>query len=456
MKYLEGVELIRQIETEYEVMSIKYKGISAWSYLRLYLLDRITAKREFRASRSVILQVLKGLFFYNPLQLFKSYNVWVFTGSERRKRIGGKMVQRVSGGVSANEKNSLMIEKPSIGVGHFKRRDINEKNIVSEAWLLMTLRIIEMLSRPFPVKVENEELVKKILSDKKLVFDYKHYLRLLNAQRMAMRLMLGITWKPKMVMMESPYDSMGYMWAFHQAGVKVIELQHGVLNRNHNAYNAIAYEKNMNPDCICVFGEEEFNYFTKEKPSYAPIIRMTGLYMLELADLYFNVDLFGEYRKKYNRVIVAAGQSNAERELSEFVDSIARMRKDIFFVYIPRSSNADVHFSTENVLVKRDVNIYEYLKWADIHMTISSTTCLEAHYFHTPTIFVDLNHLATEYYGDILTKKNGAVYISKQEEFAGAVKELGNGDFEWKELFAHHHTDTIKKIVEDELSHASL
>ena len=173
--------------------------------------------------------------------------------------------------------------------------------------------------------------------------------------------------------------------------------------------------------------------------------------MMELADMYFNVDLFAEYKKKYSKIIIAAGQTNAEKELGEFVEAAARKRKDMLFIYIPRLSNADVHFSTENVLLKTGVNIYEYLKWADVHLTISSTTCLEAHYFHTPTIFVDLNHLATEYYGDILTKKNGAVYITKLEEFDGAVNELNGGDFEWKELFAHHHTERIKKVVEDEM-----
>lgn len=451
MKYLEGVELIRQIEKEYDVMGIKYKGVSAWSYLRLYLLDRITANRENKISRSVIALVLKSLFFYNPFLLFRHYDLWLFTGCERRKIIGDKMIQRVSGGASTSIKKSLMIEKPSKPIGHYRKNYIQEKYIVSEAWLLMTLRVIELLSRPFPVKVENEELLKKILHDKNLGFDYKHYLRLLNAQRVAMRLMLGITRKPKMVMMESPYDTMGYMWAFHHAGVKVIELQHGVLNRNHNAYNAIAYDRQMTPDCICVFGETEYNYFTKEKPDYAPIVKMTGLYMMELADMYFNVDLFAEYKKKYSKIIIAAGQTNAEKELGEFVEAAARKRKDMLFIYIPRLSNADVHFSTENVLLKTGVNIYEYLKWADVHLTISSTTCLEAHYFHTPTIFVDLNHLATEYYGDILTKKNGAVYITKLEEFDGAVNELNGGDFEWKELFAHHHTERIKKVVEDEM-----
>lgn len=452
MKYLEGVALIRQIESEYDVMSIRFKGVSAWSYLRLYLLDKITDNREFKASRSIIALVLRCLFFYSPFQIFKHYDAWVFTGCERRKRIGDKMIQRVSGGVACSVGKCLMIEKPSKQVGHYKREEINEKSIVSEAWALMTLRVLCFLSKPFPVKLENEELMRRILQEKGLDFDYKHYLKLLNAQRMTMRMLMAIVPKPKMVFMESPYDTMGYMWAFRQVGVMVIELQHGVLNRNHYAYNACAYEKGMNPDCICVFGEEEYNYFIQEQPRYAPEVRMTGLYMLELADSFFNVDLFAEYRKKYDKIIVAAGQSDAEKELSTFVNEVARRRKDILFFYIPRLNDADIRFSEENVVLKTDVNIYEYLKWANVHLTNSSTTCLESHYFHTPTIFFDFNHRSTEYYGHILFEENGAMYIQNSDQFDSALNKLLNQKTKWKELFAHNHAERIKQLVQGVLS----
>ena len=39
MTYLEAVALLHDIESKYDVMSIKYKGVSVWSFLRLRLLD---------------------------------------------------------------------------------------------------------------------------------------------------------------------------------------------------------------------------------------------------------------------------------------------------------------------------------------------------------------------------------------------------------------------------------
>lgn len=443
--------MIHQIEREYDVMSIRYRGIKAWSYLRLYLMDRITANREHKMSGGVVSLVLRSLFAYNPLHVFRKYDVWMLTGCERRKLLGDKMVQRVSGGIPQCELDSLMIEKPNREIGHYKREVIEEKNIISEAWLLMLTHIIEIALRPFKPKVEHDELIQKILEEKNLKFNYLHYLRLLNAQRKAMKMMLRITNNPKMVFMESPYDSMGYMWAFHEAGVKVIEMQHGVLNRNHNAYNAIDYEHQMNPDSICVFGEEEYKYFVNEKPQYAPEVRMTGLYMLERAGRFFETDIFAEERKEYDKIIVVAGQANAEKELGYFVDQVAAVCKKSYFVYVPRHNDEKLDFKSRNVRLKTGVNIYEYLKWADIHVTISSTTCLEAHYYHTPTIFVNFDNLAREYYGHILKEKNGAVYITKPEEFSGALNKLEEQKTEWRELFTHDHQGKIRELINENI-----
>ena len=451
MNYLDGVKQIKQIEEEYDVMSIRYKDISAWSFLRLHILDKITDNREFKPSGSIILLVLKSLFSYNIFQIFKRFDFWVFTNCERRKCIGDKMVQRVSGVFSDQRFDYLMIEKPSVSKGHYKRSEIKERNIISEAWLLLISRLLMFVSKPFPIKIENEDIIKAIIKDKGIDFDYRHYLKLLNAQRLAVRFMITITKKPKMIFMESPYDTMGYMWAFHQAGVRILVLQHGVLNNNHYAYNALSYEKEMNPDCLCVFGEEEYNYFKIQKPQYAPMVKMTGLYMLELADSFFNVDPFVGYRKKYDLIIVVAGQPNVEHELSLFVDEIALSRKDVLFIYIPRSNDANISFKAENVVLKYDVNIYEYLKWADVHMTISSTSCLEAHYYHTPTIFWNYYNVSCEYYGHILCEENGAMYIEYPQQFNSALTTLLNMQIKWKELFAHHHAERINQLINETL-----
>lgn len=451
MNAIEVVKIIKEIEKKYDVMSIKYKGVSVWPFLRLYLKDSVASNRENKASASNIKLVLRCLFAYNPLRALKRHDVWSFTACERRKRLGEKMIHRISGAFAAEGVNCLMIEKPLKGYGHYSRDEIEEKEIISEAWLLMLFHVIEVFSRWSNPKLENEDLLKQILTENNLKFNYLRYVRKLNAQRMAMQLMLKMIPKPKVAMMECPYDTMGYMWAFHDAGIKVIEMQHGSLNGKHLSYNSIDYDPRINPDCICVFGEGEYKYLTEEKPQYAKEVRSTGLYILDLADRFFNRDIFEEERKFYKAIIVVSGQPYWEEPLSSFVDAVAAEHKELLFMYIPRKHREDLRFESENVRLKNDVNIYEYLKWADIHITITSTTCMEAQFFRTPTIFFNyLNH-SVNYFNDILKEENGFTYVDVPQQFKDAFHRIFKQNIEYRDFFAHNHVKRIMEVVNESI-----
>lgn len=451
MQPLEGVKLIKDIEQKYDVMSIKYKGISVWPFLRLYLKDSVTNSRESKASASNIGIVLRSLFAYNPFRAFRKHDIWSFTACERRKKLGSKQVHRISGAFASEGLNLLMVEKPSAGMSHFPLREIEEKDIISEAWLLMTFHALEFFSRITTPNVENVDLLKRILADKHISFDYLRYVRMLNAQRKAMRMMTSFLPKPKAVFIECPYDTMGYLWALHEKGIKVVEMQHGSLNGNHLSYNAKAYEPKLNPDCICVFGEGEYKYLTEEKPEYAPDVRMTGMYFLERADQWFAKDVFEEDRKNFKEIVVVSGQPSWEEPMAEFIDTVAFNHKDLLFIYIPRRVRDDLLFTSENVRLANGVNIYEYLKWADVHITISSTTCMEAQYYHTPTIFYNFENIPATYFKDILREENWAVLVDAPQQFDDAYKSIHKSDIIYTEYYAHNHVERIMKVIEENL-----
>ena len=342
-----------------------------------------------------------------------------------------------------------MIEKPLKGIGHYQKKEIEERDIISESWLLMFFHAMEVLSRVAKIKLDNEKLIEKILRDYNLKFNYLRYVRILEAQRRAMHLMLALSSKPKVAFIECPYDTMGYLWAFHEKGIKVVELQHGSLNGNHIAYNAEEYERNTNPDCICVFGEDEYNYFVNDKPQFAPQVRMTGLYMLERADHFFADDVFLKDRASYKAVVVIAGQPVYEEKLSKFVDAIAALHQKLLFVYIPRQKKGDLVFDSDNVRLVYGVNIYQYLKWADIHMTITSTTGLESQFFRTPTIFYDDKRIASRYFDGVLREENGVRFVETSDQFTTAFNDLYGHDFSYREIFAHHHVKRIMEVLNE-------
>ena len=455
MTYLEAVKLIKDFEYKYDVMSILYKGESVWPMLRVRILERITGDDIIRKSSgsSAIKQVLKTLFYYNPLLYFKRYKIWVFSHNGSRNVIGDKRVERTTGCVIDAEPSTLFIEKPDAHQVDYPRKSIPEKQIVSESWILMLVHIFATLFPLKFIKITNERLLIELLHDIKIQFDYRRAIRLLYAQKRTFDALLYICHKPKAVVIECPYTIMGYVWSLHKHGIWVVEMQHGVLNNHHYAYNSLCHSDLLNPDEMWVYGDEEYRYMNSEDCHYCHKVNKVGLYFLDYAREFFINDPFEVYRRQYTTICLVAGQTGYEDALSDYVKEVAKDNKDCLFLYVPRKTDVDLEFNADNVILKTGVNIYEYMIWCDIHLTISSTTCLECHYYHKPTIFYDFRKLASTYYGDILQKENGVVYTESSGSFKNALEQLKNTEMCFRDIFTNGTVQKMKdllKMVDDE------
>lgn len=452
MNYLEAIDAIKKIEDEYDVMSVKYNGLSVWPHLRIYLVNKLFNNKEPQTISGNFKLVLKTLFKFNPLCALKKHDIWAMFATDDRKKLGGQYVESVCGYLTDLNTNTLLIEKASKVVGHYSKDLMPEKDVISTSWFYLLIFSYERLLRLKKLKIENEEVIKQILKDYYIDFDYEYYIRVLLAQKRIAKLFLSLTKKPKIVFIEAPYVYMGFVWVFHEKGIPVIEIQHGVLNEHHYAYNSIHPSKELRPDEICVFGIREYNYLFEDNKNYADKVTMVGSYILEKADEFFTKDIFEEKREVYHSIVVVSGQVEIEQILLQFVEKIANKHKKIFFVYIPRDKNADISTNIANVEIRRGVNIYEYLKWCDIHITRSSTTCLEAHYFKKPNVFFNYQKMASNYYGEVLKEKNAAFYINNVEQFGEAYKKILESDFEYLELYAYHSKENINKVINTYLS----
>ena len=447
MTYLEAVALIKEIEQKHDMMLIKYKGVSVWPLLRINIIDAISGNNDTMKSTgaSAVKQVLCTLFYYNPLNCLFKHKVWLFTAYERRKIIKGRKIQRVSGGVINAEPDTLVIEKPSPDQWSHPRSEVPEKAIVSESWLLFMVHALAFLSKPFSIKLENEKLLRDVLAGYGLKFDYVSSIRVLISQKRVFDAVLALLPKPKKVIIECPYTIMGYLWSLHNHDIRVIELQHGVLNDKHYAYNSHFHSSVLYPDEICVFGETEYNYLTSRENHYCKTVHKTGLFYLELAKESFTKDVYLEHRGLFSSIILVAGQRGYEEALANYVKSAAKSSPDCLFVYVPRSKDAGLTFNQKNILYRPGINIYEYMIWCDVHLTISSTTCLECHYYHKPTIFYNFSDMSVNYYSKVLSERNGAIYTNEVKEFGAALKYVLSQKFEYKEIFS---SDTIQKMRE--------
>lgn len=447
MRYIDAVQLFREIEKEYDVMSIRYKGLSLWPYFRIYLLDKISDNFATSYNASALRLVITSLFQYNPLRFFKKYRIWNFSSSTTRKKIGNTYEHHVSGYLHKSQYSTLTVEQRSPGIRKVCKSEIPEQNIVSNSWPLLLTATLEILTRAFTRRIEGEEILKKILERLDVSFNYKQRLGWLIAQKRTTDFFLTIGHKPDLIIIECYYTQMGRIWSAHNHNIPVVELQHGVLNKDHIGYNPTYHSDLLYPDEICVYGEEEYKYFTEKEFQFVKHVSMTGLYLLDRSAEFFFEDIFAKERNKYKSIVVVAGQRPGEEMLSAFIDDVARSLTDVLFVYIPRRMET-LSFSSPNVVLKVGVNIYEYLKWCDIHVTISSTTGLEAHYYRKPVVFCDFEDVAKEYYGDVISEKNGAFYLHTKEEFLELFPKIRPEQYVYRELFAHNSEERMANVLE--------
>ena len=307
--------------------------------------------------------------------------------------------------------------------------------------------MVELLLRPFPVKIERETLLKQIMEELQVQIDYKSRLRWLLANRVSKDIILAIGHKPELVVLECYYTGMGKIWSFHNHNIPVVELQHGVINKNHYAYNSEYRSDVLYPDELCVYGVEEYAYFTRKQIPFAKRISQTGVYILEQADKYFIRDIFDEYRSQFDKIAVVAGETGFEEQVASFIDEVANKLPSWLFIYIPRRST-DLKFCSPNVKFVFGVNIYEYLKWCDVHITRASTTGLEAHYFKKPVVFYDFDGVAKEYYKGVIDEKNGAFYLDSIDDFCALLPTLNDREFKYREIFAHESEKKMKEVLD--------
>lgn len=379
--------------------------------------------------------------------LRKKFDLWSYSGVITRKKIGEYYHHHASGVLPYITDSVLNLENPEISRPHFRRSEIPEKNIISNSWSIFLSRGIEYFLRlKKPLKIDNVDILDKINDDLNIYFDYCFRIRLLYAQKLATDFLLALGKKPKVVVMECPYDQMGYVWSFHSHSIPVIELQHGVINANHYAYNSAFHGGILSPDILCVYGEEEYKFITNRYTPYCPKVIKTGLFILDESNKYFKDDIFKDLRGKYKNIIVVAGQSDCEESLLRFIEETSHITPDNLYIYIPRRV-CNLNCNSDNVIIKFNVNIYQYIKWCDIHCTVSSTTCLESQYFEKPNIFVEINNTAKKYYEEILKEENGSYFVNCPEKFRDVCDVINNNIFIYRDLFARGTVENVRKVI---------
>ena len=442
------IDFLKDIEKKYDVQQIKCNQIPIWAVLRIYLFDSVQTNKKVSINRYIFIHLLKSLFYYNPLLFFRKSDVWIFSSSGERVLYGNKYINRIFGGIVSCVRHSLTIETP-VNRNHCPKSKITEKRIVSMSILYLFTYIFSLFIKNKKYKIEREDILQNILQDYSLKFDYNVIINRLLAQYFSLKLLLKIFPEPKLVFMNCPYTLMGYVYAFKKRKIKVVEMQHGVVNDKHYAYNSLIVNRDLLPDYFVVYGNYERHIFETNNKCYVSIdkIILAGSYILDLYKTKTVTDIFEMFRKKYKKIIVVSGQDFYEQLIIDFINDVAQVDVKNYYVYIPRKNKNCLHLAN-NVGYCSHINIYDAIKCADIHSTINSTTCKESHYLGVKNVFIDIDGLSKLYYGDVFKEGIDAYYARTPAQYIsciGQIYKLFIGDTNY--FYIEGHLERIKKFI---------
>ncbi|MBK5209057.1 MAG: hypothetical protein JJE44_06085 [Flavobacteriaceae bacterium] len=331
--------------------------------------------------------------FQTFFKLFSNKKYWVFSNSDRRKILNGKYIDRVASIVSeVYPKETLFIESAVLTNHKSPTKDI----ILSESlfqllgFICFKLNFnkskISYLGNISEIEEKYKIKINTISAVKKFIGQYK-----------AMKLILKIKKPPTIVFMVYPSGYYGYIKLFKEKEIPIIELQHGIIYKEHPSYNYsdILNANQFKPNYIFTYGKMDKECLSNIGFLPDQNILSVGSYMLAkqheqgiIQTNYLNTVL-NKVNDNKLKVLITSTINDLD-EMIEWSKKVAIKYNNLFFLILPRVATKE-DIIEENIIVlnPHKTNFYEVIKICDVHITQSSTCSLEALYFNKRSLIYE-------------------------------------------------------------------
>lgn len=460
------IDFIKEIETNYDVKSIKVKGIEIWPFLRNKYFsfkenENLNIQNKKNKKPLLILKLVIN-FFYGLTNLFKKKNDYlIFTDTMELRLKDGLYINKLFSDLYdiLGKDKVLSIENPYYH-DHFDISNLYMNNIVS-------LDFFNLLSSIYPFytkyEIENEEILKEINLNYKININYK---KIIN-KFFSYYKIFNITFKklqPKIIFI-SEYYSLPHQAAVYTArslGIKTVEFQHGIINTEHAAYNVFSsMDKIFFPEYLLVFGEYCKNIFNKNNffIDENKVLPIGNMYINYINNYYTpskeTTELFLKYRKKYNKIVAISSQLGIEDKLIDFLKKSALISNKILYIFVPRNYDKDYSYYNfpPNMIIISNLDVYKIIKETDFHATVNSTCAIEAPALGVPNILININNLSKNYYSLILKNPEVTNYVNNEVDFVNLIQSwTPRSKKEIKmlhsEFYATNYKESLKKVLE--------
>jgi len=417
------VNQIHELETSFDVASIQVKRgsksfqIYPWIKAKLFYKQVVGKESLAQKNNRMLLKQLVS-FFYGFSNLFKKYDAWAFSNADERISIEGKYYDKIYDGFNELKNfKCLLIELQLFK--KYKRKDIHSKYIASKAFFMIQE---EIYSRVFVgrVHIENKELINQISTQMNVDINAEKVVRKVLSQYRVMKFWLKMLPNPKVVFLTVGYANYGYILAFKERNIPVIEMQHGVVSEGHQGYN---YQTKLDacnfPDALAVWGENEKDFITNKS-----LIPIDHVFILgrSVIDYYLKTAV---QNNSINKICVSLQDGEISDRLIKLLleSNDLTGAKNQFYLQTRRTTELAYRSKflfPENFIFFKG-NIYENIAQSDVHITVYSTSGLESLSLGKPAIFVDFDGKAKEVFSNQLGDNPYCMYISKKEELVNLL-----------------------------------
>jgi hypothetical protein len=429
-----NIDRIREIELKYPVETIRYRQFQVWPLIRFWLWTYCTAKIEPIRGKSKGLSMgqtarLLQSAFYGLSSLAGKYKYITFSDTSERKLIEGVYVDKSIDFITSLLPHTLLIELPL--PFHYKKSQIPTSKVVSK----IPLYLLEWFNSKMlgtRIQIENEHVVHEILKELGISFDYRSVLIRNLAQYKVGRLLARL-YKPSGVIIQCAYTNTGFLKAFKDSGIPVVEVQHGMLSSSHVAYNVFKQtDPSYFPDWFLSYGFRERTFFHKDNfyISQDKVIPVGHYYLDFVNSSNRERSSYLPEISSYKVVVAITGQNlpDLEQQFIDFIFQVADESSDSAFVYIPRNKQSAIYTNKnrpKNIFLIDNRDTYEIIRMSNVHTTMFSTCAIESLALGTPNILVNLNNLAMTHYGDLL-RGESTQYVNSINEFVKALRSSIN------------------------------
>jgi len=472
--------ILKNIESNYPVDQILVNGEQVWPYLRIHYfiryLNEITAsvdeehfnvnslssRRPIRILQ-VLMQMLRGI-PYGFGNWFGRYEYIALTSNSYRRQVAGQYINRfLDPLIDELGPDRVLCMEDTSPFPAYPVDWIYTRHMVSTSLLWLLMQLIVKLRKVLRIryKIVNKRVLDMIDADYGLNVDAAAQIENYAATRKAFTYLFRLL-RPKAVLLTCYYGREPVVKAAKSLGIKVIEVQHGLIGKEHMAYNVYCdIDRSCFPDHLLVFGEQELTTFDNLRFIDPANVHPVGSFYIDYVKATYRPEpQLSERFVGFKRVVGVTLQWTNEKRVLSFICEAAKLDGSIFYILIPRWPQNPAYSTLEpppNVEVIRDKNFYELMAYTDFHSTVNSTCALEAPALGVQNILVDIDGEAKAYYGMVLCDSRVTRFADTPEEYVAIVNSFPRLDREvvcnlHEDFFAPNYQENIRNFVRTYLS----